>query len=100
MITTAAYNPFTEEDIELDVLTETEPPFQLLVWNDDVNTFDWVIDTLIQICGHSKEQAEQCAMLIHYKGKYAVRKDSYETLKPECDAINDRNINATIEQLA
>jgi ATP-dependent Clp protease adaptor protein ClpS len=39
-------------------------------------------------------------MLIHYKGKYAVRKDSYETLKPECDAINDRNINATIEQLA
>jgi ATP-dependent Clp protease adaptor protein ClpS len=100
MITTAAYNPFTEEDIELDVLTETEPPYQLLVWNDDVNTFDWVIDTLIQICGHSKEQAEQCAMLIHYKGKYAVRKDSYETLKPECDAINDRNINATIEQLA
>jgi ATP-dependent Clp protease adaptor protein ClpS len=100
MITNAAYNPFTEEDIELDVLTETEPPCHLLVWNDDVNTFDWVIDTLIQICGHSKEQAEQCAMLIHYKGKYAVRKDSYETLKPECDAINDRNINATIEQLA
>ena len=100
MIKNASYNPFTEEDIDVDVLTETAPPCHLLVWNDDVNTFDWVIDTLIQICGHSKEQAEQCAMLIHYKGKYAVRKDAYEKLKPECDAINDRNINATIEQLA
>jgi ATP-dependent Clp protease adaptor protein ClpS len=96
----SSYNPLTEEQFDTDVLTATEPPFHLLVWNDDVNTFEWVIDTLIEICGHTKEQAEQCAMLIHYKGKYAVKKDSYETLKPQCEAINDRNINATIEELA
>ena len=95
METKPGYNPFTNEDT--DLLTEIEEPCCLIVWNDDVNTFQWVIDTLIEICGHSKEQAEQCAMIIHYSGKYAVKKGSYETLKPQCEAINDRNINATIE---
>ena len=94
------YNPLFDSDYELDVLEEIETQYHLLVWNDDVNTFDWVIETLIEICGHTKEQAEQCALLIHYKGKYAVKKGSYETLKPQCDAINDRLINATIEVVA
>jgi ATP-dependent Clp protease adaptor protein ClpS len=96
----SSYNPLIDSDYKLDVLEETETPYHLLVWNDDVNTFDWVIDTLVEICGHTKEQAEQCALLIHYKGKYAVKKDSYEKLKPQCDAINDRLINATIEVVA
>ena len=100
MIKNSSYNPKYDEQFDTDLLTEVEPPYQLLVWNDDVNTFEWVIDTLIEICGHTKEQAEQCAMLIHYKGKYAVKKDSYESLKPQCDAINDRNINATLEVMA
>jgi ATP-dependent Clp protease adaptor protein ClpS len=100
MIQNTTYNPQKEEAWDNDLLTEVEPPYQLLVWNDHVNTFDWVIDTLIQICGHSKEQAEQCALFIHYNGKYAVKKDAYETLKPQCDAINDRNINATLEVMA
>jgi ATP-dependent Clp protease adaptor protein ClpS len=99
MIQNSSYNPHTKEDIDSDVLTETESPCVLVVWNDDVNTFEWVIDTLIEICGHSKEQAEQCAMLIHHKGKYAVKKDSFEILKPQCEAIIDRSINATIEEL-
>jgi ATP-dependent Clp protease adaptor protein ClpS len=85
----------THEDVL--VMEETTTPCSLIVWNDDVNTFDWVIDTLVSICGHSEEQAEQCAMIIHFNGKYAVKKGSYEQLKPKCDAINDRNINATIE---
>jgi ATP-dependent Clp protease adaptor protein ClpS len=72
----------------------------LIVWNDEVNTFQWVIDTLVEICGHSIEQAEQCAYLIHYKGKYAVKHGSFEDLKPQCDAITDRGINATIEIVA
>ena len=93
-------NPRIKEDILIDVLTETEPPHSLILWNDDVNTFDWVIDSLMDICGHSREQAEQCAMIIHYHGKYAVKKGSYDDLKPQCDAITDRGINATIEQLA
>ena len=94
-----SYSPLTELMEETDVLTESTTGYNLILWNDDVNTFEWVIDTLIEICGHSAEQAEQCAMLIHYKGKYAVKTDSYEVLKPQCDAINDRLINATIEEL-
>ena len=100
MIKNESYNPLQKEQFQTDLMVETEPPYQLIVWNDDVNTFEWVIDTLIQICGHSKEQAEQCAILIHYKGKYPVKKDSYENLKPQCEAINDRNINATMEVMA
>ena len=91
------YQSSTETLVETATLTITEPVHQLIVWNDDVNTFEWVIDTLVEICGHSTEQAEQCALIIHHKGKYAVKKDSYDKLKPQCDAINDRLINATIE---
>ena len=91
-------HPLQEEDIA--VLTDLTPTSQLIVWNDDVNTFDWVITTLIEICGHTQEQAEQCAYLIHFKGKYAVKKGEFDQLKPLCDAILDRGINATIEAYA
>ncbi|MER3127501.1 ATP-dependent Clp protease adaptor ClpS, partial [Bacillus pumilus] len=57
----------------------------LIVWNDEVNTFEWVIDTLIEVCDHTLEQAEQCAYIIHTKGKYAVKHGDYESLKPLCD---------------
>lgn len=87
----------TSELEEVDVLTETENPFQLIVWNDEVNTFQHVINTLIDICGHNPEQAEQCAMLIHTQGKYAVKSGSYDELKVMCDAITDRGIGATVE---
>lgn len=92
-----ATKPWQEE--ERDTITELASSYQLVVWNDEVNTFEWVIETLIKICGHTPEQAEQCAMLIHTQGKYAVKKGDYETLKPMCDAITDRGIGATIEQV-
>lgn len=82
---------------EIDQQTATGVGYSLVVWNDDVNTFDWVITTLIEICGHTPEQAEQCALLIHLTGKYAVKNGSLEDLKPRCNAITDRNIQATIE---
>lgn len=82
---------------EVDVLVETEDPFHLIVWNDEVNTFEWVIETLMEICNHSYEQAEQCAYIIHYKGKYAVKHGTYDDLKPMCDAITERGIGATVE---
>ncbi len=85
---------------ETGTLTRTEDPCNLVVWNDDVNTFEWVIETLMDICGHSAEQAEQCAYIIHYHGKYAVKNGSYDDLKPPCDAITERGINATIEVIA
>ncbi len=90
--------PDYKEDI--DVLTSTEEPYSLIVWNDEVNTFEWVIETLVDVCGHSQEQAEQCAYIIHFQGKYAVKQGSYEDLKPKCDAITDRGIGATIEVVA
>lgn len=94
----AAVNPFEKQ--EEDVLTALEDTYQIIVWNDDVNTFDWVIETLIEVCDHSEEQAEQCALLIHTQGKYAVKHGSYEDLKPKCEAITDRGINATLEVMA
>lgn len=85
---------------ETDVLTIQEDLCNLIVWNDEVNTFEWVIETLMEVCGHSHEQAEQCSYIIHFRGKYAVKQGSYEDLKPQCDAITERGINATIEVMA
>jgi len=91
---TKTHTKFQEDT---DILTVTDNLFCLIVWNDEVNTFEWVIETLVEICGHNTEQAEQCAMIIHTKGKYAVKEGSYENLKPMCDAITERSIGATIE---
>lgn len=88
------------EEIDTEVLTDSDDPFSLIVWNDEVNTFEWVIETLVDVCGQTVEQAEQCAMIIHTKGKYSVKRGSYEVLKPLCDAITDRGIGATIEVMA
>ncbi len=87
-----------QEDIKID--TCLEEYCCLIVWNDDVTTFEWVIETLIEICGHTQEQAEQCAYIIHFQGKYAVKNGGYDDLKPQCDAITERGINATIEVMA
>ncbi len=92
--------PYIEEEDQTDLLVDNGNDCQLIVWNDEVNTFDWVIDTLIDICRHTTEQAEQCAMIIHTKGKYAVKEGSYETLKPMCDSITERGIGATVEELS
>jgi ATP-dependent Clp protease adaptor protein ClpS len=91
---------FEETAFETDVLTDVDSPYSLVVWNDEVNSFDWVIQTLIEVCNHSTEQAEQCAMIIHTQGKYSVKQGSYEELKPMCDAITERGIGATIEVLS
>ena len=90
----------TDSRNEVDVMTDHEEPCSLIVWNDEVNTFEWVIETLIQVCGHSQEQAEQCSYIIHFQGKYGVKEGSYEELKPMCDAITERGIGATVEVIA
>jgi ATP-dependent Clp protease adaptor protein ClpS len=87
------------EKTETALLTKNDEPYNLIVWNDEVNTFEWVIETLIEVCKHSQEQAEQCAMIIHTQGKYAVKQGFFEELKPMCDAITERGIGATIEVL-
>jgi ATP-dependent Clp protease adaptor protein ClpS len=93
-------NTATETYEDTDVMTSLDEPCSLIVWNDDVNTFDWVIETLVEVCGHSPEQAEQCSYLIHFRGKCEVKKGTYEDLKPMCEKITDRGIGATIEVIA
>jgi ATP-dependent Clp protease adaptor protein ClpS len=92
--------PYQQQDEETDVLDDIGMECSLIVWNDEVNTFDWVIQALVEICDHTQEQAEQCAMIIHTQGKYAVKHGSYEVLKPMCDAITERGIGATLEALS
>ena len=88
------------EELDVDLLTEVGNSHHIVVWNDEVNTFEWVIETLIDVCNHSIEQAEQCAMIIHTKGKYSVQQGNYDDLKPKVDAITERGISATLEVLA
>lgn len=84
-----------EEEIVLEDLLDLES-HDLVVFNDDFNTFDHVITVLMKVCKHTLEQAEQCTIIIHYKGKCAVKKGSYEELKPMCEAILEAGIQATI----
>lgn len=68
----------------------------LVVFNDDYNTFDHVINTLIEVCNHTSQQAEQCTMIIHNTGKCAVKKGTFEELKPMRQGICDAGISAEI----
>jgi ATP-dependent Clp protease adaptor protein ClpS len=81
--------------VDVKELIETER--KLIVHNDEFNTFEWVIETLVKVCRHSEEQAEQCAMIIHTKGKYAVKHGDFKKLKPMKEAIAERGIGVTIE---
>ncbi len=87
-----------KEEILLDELVDVNN--EIVLYNDDVNTFNHVIETLIRVCNHTAEQAEQCSYIIHLRGKYAVKNGTYEDLKPLCDAITERGINATVEVVA
>lgn len=69
---------------------------EIVLYNDDVNTFDHVIETLIYSCDHSPLQAEQCAMLVHYKGKCTVKTGIYEELVPRCSKLLDAGLSAEI----
>lgn len=69
---------------------------EIILFNDDVNTFDHVIDTLIDVCDHSAEQAEQCAIIVHYKGKCTVKTGDYDDLKPRCTMLLQAGLSAEI----
>ena len=86
----------TLESTEVLVLDETTDLYDLVVFNDDVNTFEHVTRTLIKVCKHTHEQAEQCTMLIHYKGKCAVKIGSFDELRPMREAICEVGIDAKI----
>ncbi len=92
--------PFEENDwsTDVDVLDEVVETdvHNLIVFNDEVNSFDHVIETLIDVCAHSPEQAEQCTLLIHYKGKCTVKNGSWEELVPMRNEICRRGISAEV----
>jgi len=89
-----------DPDVEIlekeDTEETTEGLNQLIVFNDDVNTFDHVINALIEICKHSPEQAEQCTLIIHYKGKCCVKEGTFDELVPMRNAICNRGISAEV----
>ena len=88
----------TIEKIQEDVLTAdaVDHNNQIVLYNDDVNTFDHVIDTLIAVCNHTAIQAEQCAILVHYKGKCTVKTGSFEELKSQCSLLLDAGLSAEL----
>ena len=92
-------NTKTEELEELSVLTDVDEGSAIILYNDDVNTFDHVIYCLIKYCKHTAEQAEQCAMLVHYKGKCQVKNGSDIVLIPICQALTEKGLSAVIEEL-
>jgi len=69
----------------------------LIVFNDDVHTFDFVIETLVDVCNHEYLQAVQCTHLIHSKGKCGVKRGAFLDLKPKCEALLEKGLSATIE---
>ena len=85
------------EDVEVDLLEALGYGSNLVIYNDDVNTFDWVIQCLMEVLDHTSEQAEQNAMLIHFKGKAGVKSGSHDTLQPYKDALTERGLSAVIE---
>lgn len=88
----------TKEKIQekVDVLEQEVNQHEIILFNDDVNTFDFVIDSLIDICQHSPEQAEQCAYLVHFKGKCGVKTGEYDELKPRCTKLLNLGLSAEI----
>ena len=92
-------NNYQEETFaEEDVMELIGDECHLILYNDDVNTFDHVIDTLVEVCHHTFEQAEQCAIIVHFKGKCDVKSGSYDFLKPLCTALLDAGLSAEIEE--
>jgi len=85
-----------QEQSSGEVMEQQAPVFDLVLFNDDVNTFDWVIETLIEVCDHELEQAEQCAYIVHYKGKCTVKSGDFETLEPLQRELSNRNLSAEI----
>lgn len=87
---------FETEEILLEDLAAVDTR-KIVLFNDDVNTFDFVIQSLMELCGHDPIQAEQCTLLVHYKGKCDVKEGEYADLEPVCTALLERGLTAEIQ---
>jgi ATP-dependent Clp protease adaptor protein ClpS len=88
----------TQEKIQEELLTleDIQKNNEIVLYNDEVNTFDHVIETLIFACDHTAEQAEQCSIIVHYKGKCTVKTGEYNDLKPRCSKLLEAGLSAEI----
>lgn len=88
----------TKEKVREKAATKEIPTVnnEIIVYNDDVNTFEHVIKTLIRVCNHTPEQAEQCSLIVHYNGKCTVKTGTYNKLKPQCTQLLEAGLNAEI----
>ena len=88
----------TKEKISEELLLkeQTVKQNEIVLFNDAVNTFDHVIDTLIDVCDHTPEQAEQCSLIVHYKGKCTVKTGDYKELEPRCSKLLQAGLSAEI----
>ena len=85
-----------EQEI-IEVILKEEALKALVLYNDDFNTFDWVIECLMKVCGHDELQAEQCAHLVHFKGKCVIKNGTFNKLRPLCECLLERGLTAKIE---
>tara|TARA_R110002124_G_scaffold29283_1_gene102204 strand:- start:14407 stop:14682 length:276 start_codon:yes stop_codon:yes gene_type:complete len=85
----------TEEEVSVSELESNQN--EIVLFNDDVNTFDHVINTLIYACEHTPEQAEQCSIIVHFKGKCTVKTGAYSELEPRCSMLLDAGLSAEIQ---
>ncbi|MDB9881605.1 ATP-dependent Clp protease adaptor ClpS [Bacteroidia bacterium] len=92
------WNAKTEELEDVSTLLDVDTGSVIVLYNDDVNTFDHVIHCLVKYCKHTSQQAEQCAMLVHYKGKCAVKTGSEIELLPICTALTEKGLSAVLEE--
>lgn len=86
----------TETLVQPKESVKMEGLHEIILYNDDVNTFDWVIESLMDVCEHSPEQAEQCSIIVHYKGKCGVKTGTFKELEPKCSNLLERGLSAEI----
>jgi ATP-dependent Clp protease adaptor protein ClpS len=91
-----AINPMVKELTQTEQSTNQEETSSIILFNDDHNSFEWVITSLMEVCDHAADQAEQCAWIVHYKGKYAVKSGSRKELRPRCEALLERGLTAEL----
>ncbi|MDP3354080.1 MAG: ATP-dependent Clp protease adaptor ClpS [Flavobacteriaceae bacterium] len=89
-------NTKKKEQAEVEILEALENQYELVLFNDEVNTFDFVIDSLISVCEHTDEQAHQCTLIVHYKGKCIVKTGELSDLKPRCSKLLELGLSAEI----
>lgn len=86
-------------EVEAILNEQSARNWSIVLYNDDVNTFDWVIECLVKYCDHDIVQAEQCAYFVHTKGKYAVKYGDKNKLKPICETLIEKGLSASLEKI-